>query len=183
MADQAGMAGRRGFPAALAPGPFERLRLPARFTTVALAPLGMWLTHSLRRVLTRHPGIADRLDAARGTLIRIHPRELPVAFLIGLDAGSGRVEAIPASSGLPVTVSVEAPISVLVTIFESRGDGDAALFSADLMIEGEVAPLLSLRNAIEAADLDWTDLLPLPPPPGLAPVVAALRAKLAPVRG
>lgn len=152
-----------------------------RFHTAALLPLGTGLTLSLRRVLKRNPGLAERLDAAHGAAILVRPRELPVGFLIRLEPGGGRVTALPASAEVKADVCVEAPLQQLLTIFRGEDDGDAAFFSSDLVIDGEVAPLLALRNAIEAAELDWADLFPLPLPRTLPhpPGLDALMRRLA----
>lgn len=153
-------------------------RLPrpdrSRLQALALAPLGAGLSLSFRRVLRRRPELADRLDAARGATICIQPSELPFAFLIRLDAAQGAVRAVPREAMEAADVMVEAPLRVLLTIFEGRDDGDAAFFSSELTIEGEMAPLVSLRNAIEAAELDWTDILPLPLPPGMAALLGRM---------
>lgn len=141
---------------------------------IALAPLSAMLTLSLRRVLRRHPGLHDRLDAARNTVIRIAPAEYPVAFEIALTGAGGTVTALPKSAPGPVNVRVEAPLECLLTIFQGEDDGDAAFFSSELVIEGEMAPLVALRNAIEAAGLDWRDLLPLPLPPGMDALIRRL---------
>jgi predicted lipid carrier protein YhbT len=141
---------------------------PAR---LALHPLGTALTVSLRRVLRNNPGLGERLDAARGATIRIAPDELPVAFLIRIAERGGQVTAVPKAAADPVDVSVAAPLRLLLTIFQGEDDGDAAFFSSELRIDGAMAPLVSLRNAIEAAGLNWTDILPLPLPPGLAPAL------------
>lgn len=147
---------------------------PLRPGPLACAPLGAALTLSLRRVLRRNPGLDTRLDAARNTTIRIAPNELPVAFLIRISGRGGRVRAVPKADTSTVAVSVEAPLSRLLTIFQGEDDGDAAFFASELVIEGEMAPLVALRNAIEAAGLDWTDILPLPLPPGLKPLLERL---------
>lgn len=144
---------------------------PARF---ALHPLGAALTVSLRRVLRNNPDLGERLDAARDTAIRIAPEELPVAFVIRIGDRDSRVTAVPKNADDPVDVSVEAPLRLLLTIFQGEDDGDAAFFSSELVIDGEMAPLVSLRNAIEAAGLSWTDILPAPLPPGLTPLLRRL---------
>lgn len=165
MTDPAGWRRTRWRPALPASGP----------THLALHPLGAALTVSLRRVLRNNPGLGERLDAARGTAIRIAPDELPVAFVIRITDHDGRVTAVPKTASDPVDVSVAAPLRLLLTIFQGEDDGDAAFFSSELVIDGEMAPLVSLRNAIEAAGLSWTDILPLPLPPGLAPLLQRIR--------
>lgn len=147
---------------------------PVRLGALACAPLGAALTLSLRRVLRRNPELDARLDAARHNTIRVAPREFPIAFLIRIGDRGGRVRAVPERDVSPVAVSVEAPLSLLLTIFQGEDDGDAAFFASDLVIEGEMAPLVSLRNAIEAAGLDWTDILPGPLPPGMKPLLERL---------
>ena len=142
-----------------------------------LAPASFALTRSLRRVMRSNPDLVERLKDFEGARIMIAPRSWPLVFLITLRIRCGSIEVLSAETAASADVRVEAPISVLWKIFEGLEDGDTAFFSSDLTIEGEVASLLALRNAIDAAGLNWTALVPVPVPRTFARLIDRLRAE------
>lgn len=151
-------------------------RVTRKFRSTSLLPVSTALTFALQRVLRRRPQLLSRLGEAEGRTIRIRPNAFPVVFLIRIDSRGGRVEARPAADPGEADASVEASLETLLDVFEGRADGDAAFFSSDLWIDGDTASVLSLRNALEEAELSLSDLLPLPLPPVMeAPFSAALR--------
>ena len=105
----------------------------------------------------------ERLGAARQARILICPAGLPVAFLVRPDGVGGSVSVVSASGATPCEARIEAPLDLLLRLMQGSEDGDAAFFASDLWIEGETAIVLSLRNAIEEAEMTLTDLVPLPP--------------------
>ncbi len=51
---------------------------------------------------------------------------------------------------------------VLIGLLDGTYDGDALFFTRDLVIEGDTAAVLALRNAIEDANLDPARILGVP---------------------
>ena len=49
---------------------------------------------------------------------------------------------------------IAGPLAALLGMVHGAYDGDALFFSRDLVIEGDTAAVLALRNAIDAAELD-----------------------------
>tara|TARA_R110000868_G_scaffold80881_3_gene229311 strand:- start:13118 stop:13681 length:564 start_codon:yes stop_codon:yes gene_type:complete len=138
-------------------------RAGARAAVTAMQPAGLMLTASLRRLARRRPDVFERLGAARQARILICPAGLPVAFLVRPDGVGGSVSVVSASGATPCEARIEAPLDLLLRLMQGSEDGDAAFFASDLWIEGETAIVLSLRNAIEEAEMTLTDLVPLPP--------------------
>jgi len=142
----------------------------ARAACLALQPAALMLTASLRRLARERPDVFERLGAARQARILICPAGLPVAFLVCPDGDRGSVRLVPASAPAACEARIEAPLDLLLQLMQGSEDGDAAFFAAELWIEGETASVLSLRNAIEEAEMTLADLLPLPALPPLPPL-------------
>ncbi|WP_417497553.1 ubiquinone anaerobic biosynthesis accessory factor UbiT [Maricaulis sp.] len=145
----------------------------ARAACLALQPAALMLTASLRRLARQRPEVFDRLGPARQARILICPAGLPMAFLVSPDGARGSVSLVPASAPVACEARIEAPLDLLLQLMQGSEDGDAAFFAAELWIEGETASVLSLRNAIEEAELTLADLLPLPALPSLPPLPPA----------
>ena len=151
-------------------------RISRNIRSVSLLPASTALTLALQRILRRRPQLLSRLGEAAGRVIRVQPKAWPVVFLIRLDGRSGSVQARPASDPGEADANIEAPLETLLDILEGRIDGDAAFFSSDLWIDGDTVSVLSLRNALEEAELSLADLLPWSLPPGMEwPVSEVLR--------
>tara|TARA_R110002051_G_scaffold32382_1_gene72836 strand:+ start:152042 stop:152560 length:519 start_codon:yes stop_codon:yes gene_type:complete len=134
----------------------------AQASTLAMQPAALMLTASLRRLARRRPEVFERLGAARQARILICPAGAPIAFLVCPDGRRGSVKAVRAGSLTPCEARIEAPLDLLLRLMQGSEDGDAAFFASDLWIEGDTAIVLSLRNAIEEAEMTLLDLLPLP---------------------
>ena len=118
-----------------------------------LLPLQIALAAFLRRILRRHPHLLDRLGTHRGKRFGIKPTDLPFAFVIQATSARPRLQAVQElPPGLDARIS--ASIAGLLALVEGRLDGDALMFSRQLMIEGDVEAVLALRNAIDDAGLD-----------------------------
>jgi O2-independent ubiquinone biosynthesis accessory factor UbiT len=118
-----------------------------------LLPPQIALSALLRRILRRHPRLLDRLGAHRSKRFGIKPTDLPFAFVIQVTSGRPRLEVVrelPADADAHISAS----ITSLLALLEGRLDGDALMFSRQLIVEGDVEAVLALRNAIDDAGLD-----------------------------
>ncbi len=139
----------------------------ARASCLALQPAALLLTAALRRLARLRPDVFERLGAASQARILICPAGAPVAFLVCPDGHQGSVQVVVAAAATPCEARIEAPLELLLRLMQGSEDGDAAFFASDLWIEGETAVVLSLRNAIEEAEMTLADLVPLPSLPAL----------------
>jgi predicted lipid carrier protein YhbT len=145
----------------LPPMPKPLAKRVASINALALRPVEHVLTASLRRLARQRPAVFERLGQARHASILLDPVDWPVCFVIHPDGLRGRVKIVQARDE-SCDAFIEAPIGVLLNLMEGREDGDAAFFSSDLWIEGDTTIVLSLRNAIEEAEMQIADLVPLP---------------------
>jgi len=132
-------------------------RLPPLLTLAMrpfpLLPPQIALSAFLRRILRRHPHLLDRLGAHRDKRFGIKPTDLPFAFVIQVTSSRPRLDVV---RELPADVDarISASIASLLALVEGRLDGDALMFSRQLIVEGDVEAVLALRNAIDDAGLD-----------------------------
>lgn len=116
-------------------------------------PLQLVVTALMRRICTRHPAIFERLGEHAGKSFGIVPTDLPFVFVLRPDPArpSLTVEgALPAG----IDARISTPLAALFGMVEGTRDGDALMFSRELVIEGDMEAVLALRNAIEDAQID-----------------------------
>jgi len=125
------------------------------------APLGPALTLSLRSLARRRPGLFERLGEFRTARFLIDPTDLPFAFCVVPDGASSMVRATGKSGSAPSDVVIRGPLLTLLGILDGSLDGDAVFFHRAISISGKTEAVLALRNAIEDAELQPSDLLGL----------------------
>ncbi len=138
-------------PASSAPLPRIPPLLALAMRPLPLLPLQLVLTVVLQRVHRRNPAMFDRLGAHARARFGIQPTDLPFAFVV--EARPPRLSVV---RDLPrrVDARIASSLANLLALLEGRVDGDALMFSRELVIEGDVEAVLALRNAIDDAQLD-----------------------------
>ncbi len=118
-----------------------------------LLPLEIVLAGFMQRICGRNPRIFDRLGEHAGKRFGIKPNDLPFAFVI--ETSAQRPQLLVARE-LPggLDASISSSLVNLLALVEGRVDGDALMFSRQLVIEGDIEAVLALRNAIDDAGLD-----------------------------
>jgi predicted lipid carrier protein YhbT len=146
------------------------------------------LVHNTRK---RHPEIMDRMGVHRGAIFLIDAVDLPVVFRLHPE---GQVPLSVLSRKRPGRWDsrICGTLANLVALIEGNLDGDALFFSGDISVEGSTEAILALRNAIDAAEIDFISEAAacLGPLEGIAakaaraiqPAVSALIRNMAPVR-
>jgi O2-independent ubiquinone biosynthesis accessory factor UbiT len=139
--------------------------LAAGLGLVPAGPFGLPLTLILRRVIAHHPGLIARLGEHADRRFLIDPTDLPLCLLLRPHESRARLTVHRGAP--PADARIAGPLAALLGLVHGAYDGDALFFSRDLVIEGDTAAALALRNAIDDAELD------------LAAEVAALSGPLA----
>lgn len=140
-------------PSAVSSGPLPTIPpiLALAMRPLPLLPLQLALTGVLQRIVARNPALFDRLGGHARARFGIRPTDLPFGFV---------VEAVPPRltvvRELPQALDarISASLANLLALLEGRVDGDALMFSRELVIEGDVEAVLALRNAIDDSQLD-----------------------------
>ena len=143
----------------------EEPRLPASIRRLlppfSAAPLGPFLTLSLRALARRRPGLFDRLGEHRAARFLIDPTDLSFAFAVVPDGVSATVRVTGKSGTGPCDVTIRGPLLALLGILDGTLDGDALFFHRAIAVSGRTEAVVALRNAIEDAELRPSDLLGL----------------------
>ena len=122
---------------------------------VPLAPLGVAMTLFSKRIAKRHPGLFNRLGEYDHCKFILDPTDLPIKLCLEPNGGNPRVTL---SRGNPEgDARIAGPLAALLGLVHGVFDGDALFFSRDLLIEGDTAAALALRNAIDDAELDLAE--------------------------
>lgn len=119
-----------------------------------LLPLELALGSLVRRICEHHPRLFERLGPHQGKRFGIKPTDLPFAFVVRATAPIPQlavVRELPAD----LDAQISASLVHLLALAEGRLDGDALMFSRQLVVEGDLEAVLSLRNAIDDARLDF----------------------------
>ncbi|MEW2911270.1 SCP2 sterol-binding domain-containing protein [Leisingera sp. JC11] len=117
-----------------------------------LVPVSLSLTACSRRIAKRHPGLFRRLGEHGRKRFVLDPADLPIVLCLEPNGGQPKVRALRGSGDGDARIS--GPLAALLGLVHGAYDGDALFFSRDLVIEGETAAALALRNAVDDAELD-----------------------------
>lgn len=117
-----------------------------------LAPLSFALTAYSGRVAQHHPGLFNRLAEYNHTRFILDPTDLPFVICLEPNGGTPRVTVVRGQA--QGAARIAGPLAALLGLVHGAFDGDALFFSRDLVIEGDTAAALALRNAVDDAELD-----------------------------
>ncbi len=145
--------------------------LAAPMQVLPLAPLHAVSTAAMQIILTGNDGIIERLGEHAWKRFVIDPVDCPFVYILEPRPGRPSLLLQRNPGAEPCDARIAAPLVVLLGLLDGSFDGDALFFSRDIVVEGDIAAILALRNAIENADLDPGRLLRLPP--SLAPLATA----------
>ncbi|MEP5009951.1 SCP2 sterol-binding domain-containing protein [Roseobacter sp.] len=120
-----------------------------------LAPISVSLTAYSRRVAKSHPGLFRRLGAFDHTPFVLDPTDLPIVVCLNPNGGKPRVRVSRGQGDGAARIA--GPLAALLGLVHGAFDGDALFFSRDLVIEGDTAAALALRNAVDDAELDLSE--------------------------
>jgi len=126
----------------------------------------------------RHPELFTRLQGLAGSTILIDPVDLPFDFLLRPGSSLRLVAVTKGTNENEPVAAIHGPLLTLIQLLEGKLDGDALFFSRDLIVEGDTEAVVTLRNAVDGAGIDFLkDMLwvfgPLAPP---ARLIAGVRA-------
>lgn len=127
-----------------------RLALPLKH--LPLMPLGLMLNAYARSVARRHPGLFRRLGLHAHARFVLDPVDLPLVICLEPNGGAPRLRLLRGPGQGDARIA--GPLAALLGLVHGAYDGDALFFSRDLVIEGDTAAALALRNAVDDAELD-----------------------------
>ncbi|MDA1100206.1 MAG: SCP2 sterol-binding domain-containing protein [Proteobacteria bacterium] len=131
-------------------GGFLLSALPSRL----LQPL---LRAIMGAVARRHPAMLERLGPYADTVFLIDPIDLPIRFLLRVDAQQPKLTIARGADAARAGAVVRGSLLALIDLLEGRVDGDALFFSRRLAIEGDTEAVVALRNAVDGEEIDIID--------------------------
>lgn len=138
-----------------------------------LEPLSLMLTRLTQQLLRRHPALQRRLGAHANRSFLLDLTDLPCLLLLEPGTATPRVSAHARHRAPAHDTRIAGLTAAFLGMMHGSLDGDALFFARDLVIEGDTAAGLALRNAIDDAELDLTVELGVLVKP-LAPVLNRL---------
>jgi predicted lipid carrier protein YhbT len=106
-----------------------------------------------------HPAVMDRLEPLNGQSLLICPDDLPHRFLFTFLGERIAVSVTGARNGVTADARIHGTFAAFIRLLEGRVDGDALFFNRLLRIEGDMELVLTLRNAVDDADIDFLQLV------------------------
>ncbi|WP_323037776.1 ubiquinone anaerobic biosynthesis accessory factor UbiT [Pararhodobacter sp.] len=143
--------------------------------SLPLAPISTLLTSLTRQLMQRHPGLQRRLGDYASRRFLLDLTDLPFLLLLEPGTSRPRVTAHARRSPPRHDTRIAGLTAAFLGMLHGSLDGDALFFSRDLVIEGDTAAGLALRNAIDNAELDLTVEMAVLLKP-LAPLITRLLA-------
>ena len=142
---------------------------PILLASLALQPIPVKLftpiaAHILKKIEQQYPDIFDRLKPLGRCQFNIVPTDFHCHFHVSLDNGAAQILVLPKNRSIDqpagtVTATISGPLLSLIKLLEGRVDGDALFFSRELMIDGDTEAVLTLRNAVDSADISLERVL------------------------
>ncbi len=127
---------------------------------IPAASLKPVVKHVLVRMKKLYPEIFSRLAILENINFLIDPTDLNYRFYLSVREGEVHIEVGDNNGERPeFQASISGPMLDLVKLLEGRVDGDALFFSRTLNIEGDTEAVLTLRNAVDSADVSLVDVL------------------------
>ncbi len=160
---------------------------PLLFVGLALRPapraaLQAAASLAMAAMMRRHRGVFERLQSLANPVYLIDPVDLPVALVLDAALPSPRLTVLRDGDPAPASpaAAIRGSLPALLELLEGRSDGDALFFSRALTVEGDMAAVVALRNAVDGADIDLAEdlLRPLGPLGGPARRLVASAAAL-----
>jgi predicted lipid carrier protein YhbT len=132
---------------------------------------------AMAALLRSHRGVFERLEGQANLDFLIDPVDLPFRFHLSAAMPSPRLCVLGEDEEpeQPVAATIKGPLPALIDLLEGRIDGDSLFFSRALAIEGDMAAVVALRNAVDGADISLTEDLLRPLGPLGAPARGLLR--------
>lgn len=144
-----------------------------------LTPLRLMLERLAGHVAQRHPVLFSRLGDHRHRSFLLDPTDLPVVAVLRPNGDERMITLSRRPCSLAWDARIAGPLAALLGMIHGAVDGDALFFSGDLLVEGDTEAVVSLRNALDDAELDLAAELSHTTG-AFRPVLQALRPHLLP---
>jgi len=118
-----------------------------------LLPLEIFLQQLASNIVARHPDILTRIGRTDLLRFGIDPSDVPFAIEIELRDGVVGVRLRRELDGQSQHARISGTLAALMRLVDGEADGDALFFSREIVVTGDIAAVLALRNAVDAAEI------------------------------
>lgn len=135
-------------------------------------------TLAMTALLRSHRPVFERLEGLANPDFLIDPVDLPFRFHLSITLPSPRLTVLfeTEEPATPPAATIRGALPALIDLLEGRIDGDALFFSRALTVEGDMAAVVALRNAVDGADIALAEDLLRPLGPLARPLRPLVRA-------
>lgn len=138
-------------------------------------PLEAALQRLADRLVARHPELLDRAADAGAARLRLAATDMPWQALVDLDGTRAHLTLLATDAPAPdCDAAIEGPLERLIACAGGQGDGDAMFFAREIRVTGSSELVVALRNALDDAEIDFTEEAAALAGPLAAPARAAL---------
>ena len=146
--------------------------------------LALVMNRLARQMVRRHPSLFARLGEQATKCFQIDPVDLPFVFHVFPVPDAPRITLHRRGQARSWDGRIAGSLAALIGMIHGAYDGDALFFSRDIVLEGDTAAVLALRNAIDDSELDLSEefLAALGPlgrylKPGVQPILGQLQKR------
>lgn len=110
------------------------------------------LLHGMERA---HPKLFKNLARLKPTIVHVEPSDLPHCFELRYGGDEKPVVRIlPKGTPAAADAEIKGNLDILLNLLEGRIDGDALFFTRGLVITGDTAAIVALRNTLDREEID-----------------------------
>ncbi len=139
----------------------DESRLPVPLARVALRVIPESVLNRLTYLLIRrmqkiHPGLFQNLARLDAATVCIEPSDLPYRFVLKFGQGPTSLRTAP-RAGYSCDAAVKGKLESLLNLLEGRIDSDMMFFSREIIITGDTAVVVALRNTLDREEIRLLD--------------------------
>ena len=118
-----------------------------------LLPLEIFLQQRASSIVARHPDILERIGRTDRLRFGIDPSDVPFAVEIELHHSVVGLRVLRSFDERLLHARITGTLAALIGLVDGEADGDALFFSREIVVTGDIAAVLALRNAVDAAEI------------------------------
>ena len=103
-----------------------------------------------------HPRLFSVLGECRRTRILVELTDPPRRFLLEYGSGAPTLHVVEDEGDVAADATLKGGLEAMMALLEARVDGDALFFNRELVVGGDTAAIVTLRNIL---DRETTDVL------------------------
>ncbi len=109
----------------------------------------------MRRMERAHPKLFQNLARLKPSIVHVEPSDIPHRFELKYGGDEkAKVRILQKWDQGTADAHVKGNLDILLNLLEGRIDGDALFFTRGLVITGDTAAIVALRNTLDREEID-----------------------------